>query len=395
MPYFKWVGVDIVGKKKSGKVVAYSQQELSQRLFSRGIALLWCKQIYVLSFFWPVSRRVKNEIFTHIAQLLRAGMLFPNVLRIVAQRSNNPFVCDMLSELSIDISHRMPFVTALEKQKKLCNPIAVTLLEAGNESANMVSAAEGVAYYYEMQDKFKKDIRSALAMPLLTLLFFFVTSFLVFVFIIPRFADMFASLNQKLPSFTLCMIAISSFMRSWAMIVLSGMCVGCVFGFYYFFKTIGKSLGDRIVLGIPFVGNLIYHHQLGQVLYALSLLVLSGVSLAPALHLLSASLDNSVIKRQFEILYHDVISGCLLSDAMDRSLMFLPEIAALVRIGEESGLLGESLESASALYADTLRQSMQTFVFFLQPLMIVLLGVLITALIFAVYLPIMDLSYVI
>jgi type II secretory pathway component PulF len=84
----------------------------------------------------------------------------------------------------------------------------------------------------------------------------------------------------------------------------------------------------------------------------------------------------------------------MLSDAMITSSLFLPEACALARIGEKSGTLGQSLESAAQVYSDTMQQSMQKIIFFLQPAVILLLGFLITALIFAVYLPIMQLSHV-
>jgi len=145
---------------------------------------------------------------------------------------------------------------------------------------------------------------------------------------------------------------------------------------------------------IPFIGAAVWQHQVCQILHALSLLLKSGVTLEMGLKVVSASIDNNIIKSRFELLYDAIVSGQFLSTAMATSLFFLPEVIALTRIGEESGMLDQSLQRAALIYGDRLDNTMRRFIFFLQPVVIILLGFLVTTLIFAVYLPIMQLSHV-
>ena len=394
MPYFKWTGVDGVGSTKKGKKSAYSLQDLSETLLHQGIALLQCKIIYAPPFLWPITSNVKGSLFRQKAKLLRAGILLPKAFTVVAQQSHNPIVCDMLFSISRDIQHGVSFVKALEKHPKLSDPIVMVMLAAGHESGNIVNAMETVACYFHKQHLFNRSVRSALAMPLVTLLFFIGITVFIFVFIIPRFADMFASLQQELPALTRSMISLSNFVRSDSMMYVLVFFGVMLFIVHYYFTHSGKTVWDAAVVKMPFIGVVMWQYQMSQALQALSLLIKSGVTLVTGLKIVSESVDNVLVRSYFVALHDDVSSGQLLSSAMAIQSVFLPEVIALVLIGQETGSLGQSLENAALLYSDTLEEQLRRFVFFLQPVVIVLLGLLVTTLIFSVYLPIMQLSHV-
>lgn len=394
MPYFKWVGVDIVGAIKRGKRVAYSSQDLSEKLLQRGIALLHDKIVYAPSLLWPIYPKHKGDLFQQKAKLLRAGLLLPKVLEIVAQQSHNPIVHDSLFKVSRDIQHGVSFAKALEKDNTLYDSIAMVMLIAGHESGNIMSAMENVALYFYKQHAFNKSVRSALAMPFLTLLFFVGISLFIFVCIIPRFADMFNSLRQELPPLTRIMIAISDFICSFSAIYVLGGLVIISFFTYYYCKHAGKKVWDAVVARMPFLGLLVWQYHMSQILQAISLLVSSGVTLVTAMQVVADAVDHGVVKSQLIALHDDVVAGQLLSNAMAVSSLFLPEIIALIHIGEETGTLGQALENAALVYNDRLEHQLRRFVFFLQPVVIIVLGLLVTTLIFAVYLPIIQLSYV-
>jgi len=394
MPYFKWVGVDAVGAIKKGKYVAHSAQDLSEQLFNRGIALMYCKKMYTPSLLWPITAQKKAHLFDQKAKLLKAGLLLPHVIKIVAQQSHNPVACDMLFAMSSDVQQGLPFTKIVENNNALCDPITRVMLIAGYESGNLVNAMENVAVYFYKQHIFSKNIRNALAMPLLTLLFFIgITSF-IFVLIIPRFIDMFNSFHQELPVLTQYMIYMSEFIRSSAMIyMLIGLIIIGI-AIRHYCKTIGKKHWDRCVLKTPFLGVVIWQYHMSQVLRALSLLLKSGVSLVTALAIVSTSVEHELVHQQCVMLHDEVASGQLLSNAMAMSSIFLPEVVVLIHIGEETGTLACALENAALVYSDSLEAQLKRFIFFLQPAMIILLGLLVTMLIFAVYLPILQLSHV-
>jgi len=319
----------------------------------------------------------------------------PQSLIIAAEQSHNPFLYDMFFTLSKDIQQGIPFAVALHKQPLLSDPLVMIMLTAGHESGDLINAIENIAQYFHKQHMFNKSIRSALAMPLLTVLFFFGISCFIFIFIIPRFVDMFHSLNQELPAITQYMLSISDFMCSSAMIVVVGCVIITILIVRYYCTTVGKRVWNKVLLNMPFVGSLVWQYQICQIFQALSILLNSGVTLVSGLKTVSESVDNDIIKAQLVALHDDVASGQLLSSAMATASIFLPEAVALVHVGEESGMLGQSLENVALIYGDSLEQLLRRFIFFLQPTVIIILGLLVTTLIFAVYLPIMQFSHVI
>jgi type IV pilus assembly protein PilC len=251
-----------------------------------------------------------------------------------------------------------------------------------------------VALYFRKQHAFNKNIRAVLAMPMLTLLFFVAISFFIFNFIIPRFADMFNSLQQELPTLTRTLIRMSEFSRSITMMYILAFCGIVTLILYRYFSTSGKKLWNSIVDCIPFIGKIVWQHHMCQALQALSLLVVSGVSLVEAIKIVSASIGHDGVKVQLVQVHDKVESGELLSNAMDEVSVFLPEVVAIIRVGEESGTLGHSLDGAALVYTTIVEEALRRFIFFLQPVVIIILGVMITILIFAVYLPVMQLSHV-
>src|SRR5579863_10475927 len=148
MPYFKWVGVDIIGQIKKGKLAAHSSDELSERLLQRGVALLRSTSLYTIPFMWKLTLAVKAQVFSSIARLLRAGIMMPDVFVITAQQVNNPFLYDALFNWAMDIKNGESFVVAVKKQSQLCDPLVITMLVVGNESGNMIYAVENVVSYY-------------------------------------------------------------------------------------------------------------------------------------------------------------------------------------------------------------------------------------------------------
>jgi type II secretory pathway component PulF len=396
VPYFKWVGVDIVGNIKKGKSAALSSPELSAFLLHHEIAVLRSKPVKTMRWLWPITTQLKADIFTKIIRLLRAGVLLPQALQVIAEQSSHPIVHDIFFSIKSDMNHGVPINKALQKHSCLYDSMVAVMLQAGHESGNILQAMEHVALYFERKHTFHKNMKTTLAMPLLTLLFFLGISLFIFVFIVPRFAEILRSINQQLPPLTKGIVAISEFVCSFSMVYLGVVLAVIVTCLYQYTKTpFGKNFCHRLLYKLPGIGAIAWQYSMCQALQALALLITSGVPLVQSLDVVAQSIDNSVVADELRVVYHTVQEGSLLSKAMLHAGVFLPEVIALVHVGEESGTIGMSLEDAAAVYYALLEHMIKKTVFFLQPLLIVLLGLLVMILIFAVYAPIMQLSYTI
>lgn len=395
MPYFKWMGIDIVGKDKQGKLIAFSSEDLAHKLLQQGVALLHFKIMRTSKYAWPVNAKIKSDVFKQIEKLLEAGLLLPKALEIVAQQSAHPLIYNALYVIQQNVQKGIPFNMALAEHPLLYDPIVMIMLSAGYESGNFAKALEKVALYFHKNYVFTNTIHQIIAMPLLTLLFFLGISFFIFVFIIPRFADMFNSFQQDLPLLTRCMISCSEFLVSSSIVytlLAFGVFIFCVYR--YFHTASGKKKWNSILCHLPFVNNIVWSYYMSQVLQAGSLLVRTGVPFVDSLKIIIDSIENSAVQFQLKNVYNEIISGRLLSDVMSSTSLFLPEVVALICVGEQTGNIAYSLETAAVIYNDLVEVQLKRFVFILQPVLIIFLGLLVTMLIFAVYSPILQLSYV-
>jgi type IV pilus assembly protein PilC len=374
---------------------AHSPEELDERLLRQGIALTSYKKRSIPLLARAIGIQKKGELFAHVAQLMRAGILLPDALEMAAQQSNHPLLHNIASTLSDDIKNGVPFDDALARHKKIAHPMISCMLTAGNEAGDVSKAFEHCAAYCTKQATFEKNVRAAVAMPSLTFLFFIGVSAFIFTMIIPRFADMFGSLQQELPLLTRRMIAISDFMRSSTMLLMIAVVTVVFFVLRYYSTRGAKKWYDATLLSVPFVGALVCQNHLQHVLHALALLTHNGVTSTKALALVTELETNHCIKKQLERMCHSISSGQLMGEAMADTGIFLPDAVAMIQVGEESGTVAQSIEYAVDLYRDTVDRSLRRLTLLIQPVIIVLLGLLITLVIFAVYLPIMELSRVI
>lgn len=395
MPYFKWVGVDIVGTESQGKLAATSVEELSLELFRRGIALVSAKAIWTPSCVWPFDAQMKYQLFKQKAKLLRSGVLLPDVLRAVGHQVENPYIYDVYTVISQDIQRGIGLAVAFQKHSVFDEPLVAVMLAAGEESGSVVSAFEGIALYFYKQHLFVKKIRSIVAVPIITLLFFIGISVFIFICIIPRFADMLLSLQQELPPITRAMMAVSSFLTSYSMVYLMcGIGIASFFSFRYAATASGKKVLTKMLFHIPGIGKALWCYGVAQGLQSVSLLIERGVPLVDSLQIVSNSLRYDSVKEVFAFLYQQVLEGQLLSDAIASVSLFFPQVVALVSVGQRSGTLGQSLGEAALVYTEALDAFLERFIFLLQPTIIIALGLLVTLLIAAVYSPIMQLSHI-
>lgn len=398
MPYYHWRGVDIAGRVRKGKVAASSLQHLDTKLFKQGIALTVSKQVRPSWFLRSVRLPQKIHLFKQLATLMNAGVLLPEALAIVADQLSHPHLQEIMHQLATSVRNGDALSAAMRNASDVFDPLIIHMMSIGQESGNLAQASEGVAQYLEIRHAFQKRIQSALAMPLVTGVFFIIVAGIIFGAIMPRFVDLFSSMQQEVPALTQSMIAVSAFVRSWRMLGLIGM-VGIMVATIkrYVQSMRGKPIRDWLSLHLPFVGSVVQNTLVAQQLHAMSVLLARGMPLVQALRITRDVGQNDLFNEQLSLLHDEVAAGSALSTAMAsiEPALFTPESMAMVRVGEESGSLSTVLEKAALGYHDAVNRQLRVLTLVVQPLCMILLGLLVALLIFAVYIPIINFSQVI
>lgn len=394
MPYFMWRGVDIKGRMQKGKLFARSEKELDSLLLTREIALLRHKIAHT-RFARSITQEIKIHFFRQLASLMRAGLLVHDALLVLSPQISNPRFQHIIATIADHVMQGKQLSEQLKQYPTLFDTVTIEMIQVGQESGTLAVSADIVADHLQSKHQLNKQLRAGALMPGITFLFFFMVLFVIFVAVIPIFADLFASTGKHLPKMTQVMLSISSFLRSIYALVAIGIAIVFFLGIKWFAHH-NKKIVDGFILQLPFFGRLTRKKSLVYFTQSLSLLLKGGMQLVPALAVAQKTVNNSILRDSLVQIEHDVTAGSSLSDACARQQeWFGQETVAMVSVGQESGQLGEMLHKVAFLHEERVKEALLFVTKVIQPLLMVFLGLLVTALLFSVYVPIFTLSQVI
>ncbi len=396
MPYFRWKGIDLQGTERAGRSCAASLEDLDTQLMHQNVALLNSKQLSSRLFERPVSMDVKIQFFKSLATLLEAGVMLPEALALVAEQVRHIEFHEALYAIKRQVETGITLSDAMAKHRHIFNPLMIEMVGIGYETGGLAVSLERLVSYLETMQDFRKKIRMALTMPLITFLFFVVIAIVLVICVVPQFESFFASLKQPLPTSTRIVLQVSAFIRSYGIPLLGliGISIGtCVC--LYRVNMQARYCFDRLMLAIPFFGPLMLTRMCAQISQALALLLEGGITVVHALSIITSLVDNMVLRDVLIRVKHDVEAGMQVSDALTRqgNSYLGSDAIALIRVGETSATLGPMFAAAARRYQESVTYTLQWLLNLMQPLVVVLLGILITGLIMAIYLPIMTISW--
>jgi type IV pilus assembly protein PilC len=315
---------------------------------------------------------------------------------LVAQQVKHIDFNEILYVLKQDAETGLLLSDAMAKHRHIFNPLMIEMVGIGYETGGLVASLQRLVLYLETMQDFKKKIRMALTMPLITFLFFTVIAAVLVIFVVPQFESFFTSLKQPVPTSTRIVLEISGFIRSYGLYVL-GLIVVCIasgMGLYRINRR-AQYWWDRLMLSIPFFGPLMLNRMCAQISQALALLLEGGITVVHALSIITSLVDNMVLREVLIQVKQDVEAGMQVSEALTRNAKgYLgTDAIALVRVGETSATLGPMFAAAARRYQQSVAYTLQDLLNIMQPLVVIFLGLLITGLILAIYLPIMTISW--
>jgi len=375
MPYFAWQGVDVYGRNRKGMAFARTEQELDTRLFTQKIALLHARQARPRVFtFSAVSLTDKIDFFQQLAELMQAGILLPEALTIVADQQQHGYFQETLYAVALAVREGHQLHHVLKSHPRQFDALMIELVQVGQESGSLALALQALADYLQTQNAFYGRLRAALLMPAITFGFFMCVLGVVVFGILPHFAALFSSLGAQTPATTRVLLSLSSWASGWRIgalligVVLSGLVVR-----QYTRTASGRAFCDAFWLRVPFIGNSISQRASANFLQAVALLLDGGVSLVPAL-----TIAKGVVANQALVLVTEPLFG--------------PEVISLATVGQETGRLSFFLARAARIVQAQVYRSVTFFATVVQPLVLIVLGLLIALLLVSVYMPVLNLA---
>ncbi|WP_038209651.1 type II secretion system F family protein [Xenophilus azovorans] len=392
---YEWEGRDRNGKIVRGEMRAAGENQVQASLRRQGILTTKVKKRRTRS-----GKAIKPKdiaIFTRqLATMMKAGVPLLQAFDIVGRGNANPNVTRLLNDIRTDVETGSSLSAAFRKFPKYFDSLYCNLVEAGEAAGILEDLLDRLATYMEKTEAIKSKIKSALMYPTAVVVVAFVVVAIIMIFVIPAFKQVFTSFGADLPAPTLFVMGMSEiFVAYWWLIF------GVLIGGGYFFMQAWKRnekvqrFMDRLLLRLPIFGALIDKSCVARWTRTLSTMFAAGVPLVEALDSVGGASGNTVYSDATEKIQQEVSTGTSLTTAMTNANLFPSMVLQMTAIGEESGSIDHMLGKAADFYEQEVDDMVAGLSSLMEPIIIVILGVVIGGIVVSMYLPIFKLGQVV
>lgn len=322
--------------------------------------------------------------------MLEAGISIAGALDVLRVQTVNPTLKDCLNDIYNNIQKGISLSNVMRSFHDIFPPILLSMVEAGEVSGQLDRVFTRMAEHFEKEHKQKQKLKGAMTYPAIVLVVAALVVTILIVKVIPTFGEALAGMNVELPALTQVMLNVSHFFTSYWYIILFGLGL-LIFGIKMMAKTErGKKILDNITLKLPVVSDVIKTIMTARLSRALSTLISSGVLLLESLQITKRVMHNSILSERMEEAIESVKQGRTLTQSITEMQYFPPLLLSMLKTGEEAGNLDETLEKAANFYEDQTEEKIQRLMTFLEPLIMIVLGGVVTFILFSVLYPMLS-----
>ncbi len=393
---FIWQGVDKNRKKTNGIIAAKNELIAKIELRRQGYRVTKIKK-KSKPFFSPQLRKITPAdiaIFARqLATMLGAGIPLVQSFDIVGKGHENPSMQNMLLSVKADIEAGDTLAEALKKKPLYFDELFCNLVDAGEQAGVLETLLDKIATYKEKTESMKKKIKKALGYPIAVIVVAFIVTAILLLFVVPVFEDMFKSFGADLPAFTRMVVSMSQWMKEWWWILV-GIIISVIYVFSYFKKRSRpfNHFLDKTLLKVPVVGMIINKSAIARFARTLSTMSAAGVPLVDALQSVAGACGNIIYAEAVLKMREEVATGQRLQVAMLQTKLFPHMVQQMVAIGEESGSMDAMLAKVADFFEEEVDNLVDNLSSLMEPIIMVVLGILIGGLVVAMYLPIFKMG---
>lgn len=388
MKKYKYVGYDRYGNIKYGTCSASDEIKLKEILKKERIRIKKFSEI-------TIRRKIfKEEIlnFTkEILIMLDSGISIIKILEIQEQQYKAPLK-DILGELKRDILNGDTLGEAFKKYEEIFGSFYIGMIFLGESSGNLDKNLRKICEYLELEIRIIKKIKEVIFYPCILLTFSILILTFLMIYIFPNFIKLFEKSKRELPLLTRILIGISN---NFHMIILFFICILIIIIFFirYIKKDrVLKEKYDGILLKVPIIKSFIIGNFIIRFSKNISIMLSSGIVIMDILKLLKNFFENIVIKRELEKIEELLFEGKQLSEGLKKNNLFPQKYIKLVIVGEKSGELSKVFEQIAKLEEERIERDIKKLLTLVEPILIIILGLILSIIIIAIYLPIFNMS---
>ena len=393
MSTFTFKAMDLTGAKASGEVEAESKQAVADQLKGRGLVVLdiaskhQSKEINL-----PFLNRIKAGELTiltrQLSTMVSSGMTILRALYVLEAQTENEKLRDIIVQVRKDVEAGLPLSDALERHPKQFGPLFVAMTRAGETGGMLDASLLRVADQLEKEDSLRRQVKSAMAYPVVVLGFAFLVLLALVAFIVPVFVGVFDELGGELPAITKVTVAMSAALTGyWWACILAG--VGVVYAFRRWKSSaVGRPQWDAFRLRIPMkIGDIVQKIALARWSRTLSALVSAGVPILQALEITGKTAGNHVVEKAMSDVILNVKQGGTIAAPLKDASVFPGMVCHMIGVGEETGALDTMLTKIADFYEDQVEAAVKQLTSILEPVMIILVGAIVGFIVISMYMP--------
>ncbi|HHH14321.1 MAG TPA: type II secretion system F family protein [candidate division WWE3 bacterium] len=395
MPKYIYQAKTSKGKDVQGLVSAENKKIAVSLLKDRGYIVYSLepkKSSFDLSFLRRVSDVEVVNFTQTLATMIGSGLPLASALEILLDQGRSSKMREIVQTALTDVQSGTPLSDSLEKHPDVFPDSYISLVRAGEASGKLDKVLERLGETLEKQRAFKARIKGAMIYPVIVVIAMVIVFGIIMIFVIPKLVEMYNSFSVELPLATRVMISISGFMQKfWYLMLLA--IVAIVIGAKQYAKTLsGKYFFSRLNMHLPVFGTILKEKDFTEFTRSLALLVSSGVSIVDALSISRNSVANQIYRDAISSFINDVQKGTTLSEAIEKSKKFPLIISKMLKVGENTGKTDEFLLKVSQFFEKEVDYKVKNLSTAIEPLIMIVLGVMVALLIISVITPIYKLT---
>ena len=396
MAEFLYEAKSQTGKTASGVIVADSKDAAESKLRQQGFSPTSLKKKPIeihLSLQHSASSKDLKTFTQQFATMIDAGLPLVQCLEILGTQCDNKWFGARILEIKAIVEGGSTFSEALAKYPRIFDDLFVNLVAAGELGGILDTIMKRLAEYIENRDRLMRKIKAAMVYPVGMLVLMVAILFVMMKWVIPTFEKMFADFgDQELPAATQFFINLSkSFQSSWYIWII--VIVALIIGVKLFKRSkFGSFFLDRLYIRIPIVGPLVRKIAVARFTRTLGTLLGSGVPIMDALLTVAKASGNAVIERAVLFARDRISEGRNMSEPLQDSKVFPGMVIQMIAVGEQTGQLDVMCNKIAEFYDEEVEVAVGGLTSLLEPLMLVLIGVVAGGMVIAMYLPIFSLA---
>ncbi|MEN6625371.1 MAG: type II secretion system F family protein [Candidatus Sumerlaeia bacterium] len=342
------------------------------------------------------ARRIKHadlaDFYRQMADLIGAGVPLVKALSIVKNQTPNPALVAVLGQVVSDVQEGDTFAAALDKHQRYFNKLNIALVRAGEAGGLLDETLSRIADYSETQEELRAKIRSALAYPMIMVAVGTVAVAILLMVVMPKVLTIFTELGQDIPWMTKSLLILTTFLSGNKFFILAAIVI-VVSAFYKFVHTDAGSYRFHLfLLRLPKFGSLIVKREVAAFARTLGSLLRNGVPILNSLSIAAEVTSIRPIRKEIEKIPDSITQGSGIANALRGSAMFPPLVVNMVAVGEETGHLPEVLLRVANSYEIQVDRDIKTLTSFIEPIIILCLGLVVGYIVFSMLLPIFSID---